>query len=79
VEKYDDLSTCDIVIETATEKDEVKPKIFDDLCASLKADAISNTSLISNTRLASSTGRRPPLTAEILLKFAGKFGGTNKS
>jgi 3-hydroxybutyryl-CoA dehydrogenase len=49
-EKYDALSTCDLVIETATEKEEVKRKIFSDLCASLKADA-------SITRLASSTDR----------------------
>ena len=27
-EKYDALSTCDLVIETATEKEEVKRKIF---------------------------------------------------
>ena len=58
-EKYDALSTCDLVIETATEKEEVKRKIFSDLCASLKPDAIlaTNTSSISITRLASSTDR----------------------
>jgi 3-hydroxybutyryl-CoA dehydrogenase len=58
-EKYDGLSTCDLVIETATEKEEVKRKIFSDLCASLKSDAIlaTNTSSISITRLASSTDR----------------------
>ena len=58
-EKYDALSTCDLVIETATEKEEVKRKIFSDLCASLKVDAIlaTNTSSISITRLASSTDR----------------------
>ncbi len=58
-EKYDALSSCDVVIETATEKEEVKRKIFADLCASLKPDAIiaSNTSSISITRLASSTDR----------------------
>ena len=45
-EKYDALGTCDLVIETATEKEEVKRKIFGDVCASLKPDAIlaSNTS-----------------------------------
>ena len=32
-EKYDALSACDIVIETATEKEDVKRKIFADLCA----------------------------------------------
>ena len=58
-EKYDALSGCDLVIETATEKEEVKRKIFSDLCASLKSDAIlaTNTSSISITRLASSTDR----------------------
>ncbi|HEY6832175.1 MAG TPA: 3-hydroxybutyryl-CoA dehydrogenase, partial [Pseudolabrys sp.] len=58
-EKYDDLSVCDLVIETATEKEDVKRKIFADLCASLKSDAIvaTNTSSISITRLASSTDR----------------------
>jgi 3-hydroxybutyryl-CoA dehydrogenase len=58
-EKYDALSDCDLVIETATEKEEVKRKIFGDLCSSLKSDAIlaTNTSSISITRLASSTDR----------------------
>ncbi len=58
-EKYDELSPCDLVIETATEKEEVKRKIFSDLCASLRPEAIiaSNTSSISITRLASSTDR----------------------
>jgi 3-hydroxybutyryl-CoA dehydrogenase len=58
-EKYDAFSSCDIVIETATEKEDVKRKIFSDLCASLKPDAIiaTNTSSLSITRLASSTDR----------------------
>ncbi|MGB9043954.1 MAG: 3-hydroxybutyryl-CoA dehydrogenase [Pseudolabrys sp.] len=58
-EKYDALSGCDLVIETATEKEDVKRKIFSDVCASLKSDAIlaTNTSSISITRLASSTDR----------------------
>jgi 3-hydroxybutyryl-CoA dehydrogenase len=58
-EKYDDLGQCDLVIETATEKEEVKRRIFSDLCATLKQDAIiaTNTSSISITRLASSTDR----------------------
>jgi 3-hydroxybutyryl-CoA dehydrogenase len=58
-EKFDALATCDIVIESATEKEEVKRKIFSDLCAGLKPDAIiaTNTSSISITRLASSTDR----------------------
>jgi 3-hydroxybutyryl-CoA dehydrogenase len=58
-EKYDDLADCDLVIETATEKEEVKRRIFADLCAALKPDGIiaTNTSSISITRLASSTDR----------------------
>ena len=58
-EKYDAFSACDLVIETATEKEDVKRKIFGELCASLKSDAIlaTNTSSISITRLASSTDR----------------------
>ena len=34
---YDDLSACDIVIEAATENEEVKRKIFTSLCLSLRA------------------------------------------
>jgi 3-hydroxybutyryl-CoA dehydrogenase len=58
-EKYEALAGCDLVIETATEKEEVKRKIFSDLCAVLRPEAIiaSNTSSISITRLASSTDR----------------------
>ncbi len=58
-EKYDALGSCDLVIETATEKEDVKRKIFADVCPSLKPEAIlaSNTSSISITRLASSTDR----------------------
>lgn len=55
----DGLSTCDLVIESATEKEEVKRKIFHDLCPLLKPEAIigSNTSSISITRLAAATDR----------------------
>jgi len=55
----DALADCDIVIESASEKEEVKRKIFHDLCAVLKQDAIvaSNTSSISITRLAAATDR----------------------
>jgi 3-hydroxybutyryl-CoA dehydrogenase len=58
-EKYEDLAQCDLVIETATEKEEVKRRIFADLCAVAKPDAIvaTNTSSISITRLAASTDR----------------------
>ncbi|WP_441233619.1 3-hydroxybutyryl-CoA dehydrogenase [Bradyrhizobium sp. 930_D9_N1_4] len=58
-EKLDDLADCDLVIETAVEKEEVKRKIFHELCAVLKAEAIvaSDTSSISITRLAAATDR----------------------
>jgi len=58
-ETLDGLADCDLVIETATEKEEVKRKIFHDLCAVLKPSAIiaSNTSSISITRLAAATDR----------------------
>jgi 3-hydroxybutyryl-CoA dehydrogenase len=56
---YDDLAGCDIVIEAATESEEVKRRIFQALCPSLRPDAMiaTNTSSISITRLASSTDR----------------------
>ena len=55
----DELGDCDLVIEAATEKEEVKRKIFTALCAGLKSDAIvgTNTSSISITRLAAATDR----------------------
>lgn len=56
---YDALADCDLVIEAATENEEVKRKIFMKLCPSLKPDAMlaTNTSSISITRLASVTDR----------------------
>jgi 3-hydroxybutyryl-CoA dehydrogenase len=59
VETYDGLSDCDLVIEAATEKEDVKRKIFSELCPSLKPETLvaSNTSSISITRLAASTDR----------------------
>ncbi len=53
------LGDCDLVIETATEKEEVKRKIYSELCATLKPEAIlgTNTSSISITRLATATDR----------------------
>jgi 3-hydroxybutyryl-CoA dehydrogenase len=58
-EQYAAFEDCDVVIEAATEKEEVKRAIFSSLCPSLKPDAIigTNTSSISITRLASSTDR----------------------
>jgi 3-hydroxybutyryl-CoA dehydrogenase len=58
-EKLADLSTCDLVIETATEKEDVKRKILIELCQNLKPEAVlaTNTSSISITRLAAVTDR----------------------
>ena len=58
-ETLDGLADCDLVIETAVEKEEVKRKMFHDLCAVLKPEALiaSNTSSISITRLAAATDR----------------------
>ena len=58
-EMLDGLGDCDLVIEAATEKEDVKRTIFSSLCPSLKPDAIlgTNTSSISITRLAASTDR----------------------
>jgi 3-hydroxybutyryl-CoA dehydrogenase len=55
----DGLGDCDLVIEAATEKEEVKRKIFTALCPGLKPETIvaTNTSSISITRLAASTDR----------------------
>jgi 3-hydroxybutyryl-CoA dehydrogenase len=53
------LSGCDLVVEAATEVEQVKVAIFQDLCPHLSPEAIiaSNTSSISITRLASATDR----------------------
>ncbi|TMJ24181.1 MAG: 3-hydroxybutyryl-CoA dehydrogenase, partial [Alphaproteobacteria bacterium] len=58
-ENLDAFGDCDLVIEAASEKEEVKRAIFANLCPALKAEAIvgTNTSSISITRLASSTDR----------------------
>ena len=58
-ENVEALGDCDLVIETATEKEDVKRKILSALCPMLKPDAIvgTNTSSISITRLASATDR----------------------
>ena len=53
------FSDCDLVIESATEKETVKKQIFEALVPHLKADCIlgTNTSSISITRLAAASGR----------------------
>jgi 3-hydroxybutyryl-CoA dehydrogenase len=53
------LGDCDIVIEAATENEDVKKKVYASVCKVLKPEAIlaTNTSSISITRLASATDR----------------------
>jgi len=53
------FADCDLVIEAATENEELKHKIFNQLVPHLKPDALiaSNTSSISITRLAAKTDR----------------------
>ncbi|SEK89374.1 3-hydroxybutyryl-CoA dehydrogenase [Pacificibacter marinus] len=55
----EDLGQCDLVIEAATEREEIKNAIFEKLQPHLKPTTIltSNTSSISITRLASRTDR----------------------
>ena len=55
----DAFGDCDLVIETATEDEETKHRIFAGLCPHLKPTALlaSNTSSISITRLAAATDR----------------------
>ncbi len=55
--KLEGLGDCDLVIEAASENEEIKRRIFQNLRPFLKPDAIvaSNTSSISITRLASVT------------------------
>jgi 3-hydroxybutyryl-CoA dehydrogenase len=54
-----DLGGCDLIIESATERETVKQAIFEDLVPHLQPHTIltSNTSSISITRLASRTDR----------------------
>jgi 3-hydroxybutyryl-CoA dehydrogenase len=58
-DKLEELAECDLVIETAVEKEDVKRKIFAALCPLLGQGAIvaTNTSSISITRLAAATDR----------------------
>ena len=53
------FADCDMVIEAASEREEIKREIFKKLTPALRADALiaTNTSSISITRLAASTDR----------------------
>src|SRR5437868_11337104 len=53
------FSTCDLVIEAATENEDLKVKILKDLCTKLRPQALlaTNTSSISITKLAAVTDR----------------------
>ncbi|MEZ5775163.1 MAG: 3-hydroxybutyryl-CoA dehydrogenase [Hyphomicrobiaceae bacterium] len=55
----DDFADADLVIEAATEDEDIKRKIFQTICPKLKPEAIlaTNTSSISITRLASASDR----------------------
>jgi 3-hydroxybutyryl-CoA dehydrogenase len=55
----DELSEMDLVIEAATENEQVKRKVYAQVCPVLKPEAVlaTNTSSISITRLAAATDR----------------------
>lgn len=55
----DVLADCDLIIESAVEREDIKRKIFVDLCKVIGPDTMlaSNTSSISITRLAAATDR----------------------
>jgi 3-hydroxybutyryl-CoA dehydrogenase len=56
---YEAMAPCDIVIEAATEKEDIKRAIFKSLLAHVRPDTIlaTNTSSISVTRLGATTDR----------------------
>jgi 3-hydroxybutyryl-CoA dehydrogenase len=56
---YGDFADCDLVIEAATEDEEIKRDIYKNLVGKLKPEAmlVTNTSSISVTRLGSATDR----------------------
>ena len=58
-ESLEAFSDSDLVIESAVEKEDIKKKIFNEVCPFLRPDAIlaTNTSSLSITRLASATDR----------------------
>jgi 3-hydroxybutyryl-CoA dehydrogenase len=57
--KYDGFKTCDLVIEAATEDEQVKREILKNVCKAVSKEALiaSNTSSISITRLGAQTDR----------------------
>ncbi len=59
VDDMAEFGECDLVIEAATEDEDVKRAIFAELCPHLKPDALvgTNTSSLSITRLAAATDR----------------------
>jgi len=59
IEEYEGLAPCDIVIEAATEREDIKRAIFAKAIAHVRPDCIlaTNTSSISVTRLGAATGR----------------------
>ncbi|MCI4662279.1 MAG: 3-hydroxybutyryl-CoA dehydrogenase [Neomegalonema sp.] len=59
LESVEGFSEVDLVVEAASENEEIKKKIFASLCPIVKPEAIltSNTSSISITRLAAATDR----------------------
>ncbi len=59
VDSLEGLASVDLAIEAATENEEIKRRIFVELCPHLRDDALiaTNTSSISITRLAASTDR----------------------
>jgi 3-hydroxybutyryl-CoA dehydrogenase len=63
VSDYAALAGCDIVIEAATEKEEIKKTIFRNVIAHVGPDCIlaTNTSSISVTRLGAATDRAPKM------------------
>src|SRR5215468_7335309 len=58
-EAHRDLASCDVVVEAAPEREELKLQIFKSLGEVCKAEAIlaSNTSSISITKIAAASGR----------------------
>jgi len=57
--EYENFGDCDIIIEAASEDEDIKKAILKSLCPVIKEEAIvaSNTSSISITRLGASTDR----------------------